>query len=577
MNETKEIQDIQAERGEKEAKSPAKRRELIKTLIIIFLALMLVLTFFSNTIMNKALPEISTESVASGKLTERIRSQGTVESNQSYEVKAEANRVVEKVHIKSGQEVHKDDVLFTVNSVGNEALELAESDYDKAKLDYETALLKEPLDYSEDNQEIKAAREEINTLIAKRDAARNNEGTLAAEKEKNKSNKAEYSRVSALQTKLETAVQNITSDMYEEADPEFIGDLPTLYSVYAAAEEEYKTAHDLYVEALTANANVEITKAEADAKQAVRDSAKDAYISAKSSKRSELNSRLSEVSEEAARLKGEIDAYTESITEEAGKDTYESLAASVIEKQNALEKKIIELNKTKKSDSIKEQQNALNLESLKKDMERKKEKYEKLKKDDKATEIRSKYDGVVSAINIKVDETTVENSPLAVIDLVSEGYTVKLTVDADKLKKVKKGAIAEVMNNYDGDVEAVLSEIKSDPSAGAKKKSLIFTVTGNVESGDTLDLSIPLGSGTYDAIVPKSAVVPDNGSSYVLVVRQKSTPLGNRYYAERVTVNEEAKDEVSCAVSGDISRGDFVITAASKPLHPGDQVRMKDK
>ncbi|MBP5379212.1 MAG: RND transporter, partial [Ruminococcus sp.] len=105
----------------------------------------------------------------------------------------------------------------------------------------------------------------------------------------------------------------------------------------------------------------------------------------------------------------------------------------------------------------------------------------------------------------------------------------------------------------------------------------IFTVTGNVESGDTLDLSIPLGSGSYDTIVPKSAVRPDNDDNYVLVVRSKSTPLGNRYYAERVTVNEEAKDEVSSAVSGDLNRGDYVITASSKPINPGDQVRMKDK
>ncbi|MBP5379034.1 MAG: RND transporter, partial [Ruminococcus sp.] len=281
MNESKEVKEILAARGEKEEKTPAARRELIKTLIIIFLAIMLVLTFFSNTIMNKSLPEISTEMVSSGKLTERIRDRGVVESNQSYEVKAEGNRVIEKVHIKSGQEVHKDDVLFTVNAVGSEDLELAESDYDKAKLDYETALLKEPLDYSEDNQEIKAARDEINALIAKRDAARNNAGTIAAAKEKYKSNKAEYSKLSALQSKLEAAVKAINSDMYDEADPELIGELPTLYGTYMAADEEYKSAYANYEKALEKNANVDITKSEADAKQAVRDAARDAYNDAK--------------------------------------------------------------------------------------------------------------------------------------------------------------------------------------------------------------------------------------------------------------------------------------------------------
>ena len=37
-----------------------KRREIIKTILIIFLAVLLVLTFFSNTIMNKSLSEVAT-------------------------------------------------------------------------------------------------------------------------------------------------------------------------------------------------------------------------------------------------------------------------------------------------------------------------------------------------------------------------------------------------------------------------------------------------------------------------------------------------------------------------------------
>ena len=60
-------------------------------------------------------------------------------------------------------------------------------------------------------------------------------------------------------------------------------------------------------------------------------------------------------------------------------------------------------------------------------------------------------------------------------------------------------------------------------------------------------------------------------------VSSKNTPLGNRYYAEKVSVNVEAEDELSYAVSGGLNRGDYVITAASKLVEPGDQVRMKDK
>ena len=66
MNETKEVKAVLSAGDEKEKMSPEKKRDIIKTIIIIFLAAMLVLTFFSNTIMNKSLPEIQTASATSG-------------------------------------------------------------------------------------------------------------------------------------------------------------------------------------------------------------------------------------------------------------------------------------------------------------------------------------------------------------------------------------------------------------------------------------------------------------------------------------------------------------------------------
>ena len=91
-----------------------------------------------------------------------------------------------------------------------------------------------------------------------------------------------------------------------------------------------------------------------------------------------------------------------------------------------------------------------------------------------------------------------------------------------------------------------------------------------------IDLSIPCGSGSYDTIVPKSAVYKDSKGSFVLIVNSKSSPLGNRYYAKRVDVEVLASDEISSAVQGAISSGDYVITTASKPIKPNEQVRMKD-
>ena len=92
-----------------------------------------------------------------------------------------------------------------------------------------------------------------------------------------------------------------------------------------------------------------------------------------------------------------------------------------------------------------------------------------------------------------------------------------------------------------------------------------------------LALSITCSSQNYDCVVPSSAIGEDTNGKYVLVMKSKSTPLGNRYYATRVNVSVLASDEVNSAVQGDMTSSDFIITTSEKPIKSGDQVRMEDK
>ena len=50
------------------------------------------------------------------------------------------------------------------------------------KLEYESALLTVPKDYANENMQIKAAREDLQTLITKRDKAASQESVLADKK-----------------------------------------------------------------------------------------------------------------------------------------------------------------------------------------------------------------------------------------------------------------------------------------------------------------------------------------------------------------------------------------------------------
>jgi len=563
---------------ENEEKNPIKKRELIKTLIIIFLAAMLLLTFFSNTIMNRSLPEITTETTSSGKLTERVRGSGMIMSNQTYEVTIDSVRVIEKINIKSGQKVKKDDVLFTVTVGSSAELREAETALDSMMLQYQTALLSEPVDYSSENQAIKNAREDLNQAIARRDQAYNNQANIEQAQNQYLNDKQELSILTAKQGKLSAAISAIDSDNYSAAPPEYTGNLPVLYGAYADADAEYNTAYGLYSKAVeegTDEAVVNTAKADADAKMTVRDDAKRAYDDEKIFIRSDLAVQLADLEYQITDISGRITQYESN--SQGGGMSYEDCVADVRMKERALEELMIALQKAQKTDNINNQISNLNLEAQKKAIDKQKEKIAELKEKTTATEIKSKYDGVVNAVNVQPDDSTTPGVPLALIDIAEEGYTVEITVDSDKVKKIKTGVKAELVNNFSGKAEAVLQKIKNDTTAGSRSKILEFSVTGDVESGTFVELSIPCGSASYDAIVPKSAVYQDKDGSFVLKVRSKSSPFGNRYYAERVMVEVLASDETSSAVQGGISRGDSLITAASKPVSAGDQVRMKDK
>ena len=568
MNETKEnnINDI---------KDPKRRREIIKTILIIFLAGMLILTFCSNTIMNRNLPEISTECATSGKLSEHIRGSGLVESNQSYEVTVDESKTVNTINIKTGKEVKKGDVLFTLNAVENEQLSQAEDALAALELEYQTALLTEPLDYSEENQAIINAREDLNRAIDAQNAAANNESGSQETINAYNADKRRLSEKSELLAALKAAVAAIDSDSYEDVEPEYSGELPMLYNTYSAANSEYMEAYALYSEAVKNSGDASTAKADADAKQAVRDEAYAAYNTAKAPVRADYAKQISALNAEVKELNLKIEEY-ESLNGSQSSMTYEQASEAVIEKQRALQDLINTLNKTKSSNDINAKKANLELEAKQKEITKQREKLEKMKKESGEIEVKSKYSGIVSSINIQPNDMTTPGTPLAVIDIADEGYTVSISVAAEKASKVKKGTEADIMNHWGGEIEAVVSEIKNDKTNGSNNRTIVFTLKGDVTSGSYIDLSIPCGSGTYDAIVPKSAVYKDSNGDFVLVVKEKNSPLGNRYYAEKVSVDVQVSDEQSSAVIGNIYAGDYIITASSKPIKAGDQVRMKE-
>lgn len=143
-----------------------KRREWVKTAAIIFLVVMLVLTFFSNTILNHSLPEVATANVTSGTINAKIRGRGTVSANETYDVTIKQTRKVASVKVRVGDSVSAGDVLMTLEAEESDELKQAQTELESMELSYEKSLIAASTEAARENRDVQKLREAYNDLLA---------------------------------------------------------------------------------------------------------------------------------------------------------------------------------------------------------------------------------------------------------------------------------------------------------------------------------------------------------------------------------------------------------------------------
>lgn len=148
-----------------------KKRGWVKNVAIIFLTVLLVLTFFSNTIMNRSLPEVATASVTDGTISPKIRGTGAVSANEKFEVKSETTRGILSVPVKVGDKVSVGDVLVNFADVDGEELKKQQDALDDLVLNYQKALINASSGkYSSDKAAVSDAQASLDAAKAKRNS-----------------------------------------------------------------------------------------------------------------------------------------------------------------------------------------------------------------------------------------------------------------------------------------------------------------------------------------------------------------------------------------------------------------------
>ena len=289
-----------------------------------------------------------------------------------------------------------------------------------------------------------------------------------------------------------------------------------------------------------------------------------------SSQKTKLESLYAQLQADYEAAKAKVDSY-----QKADDSAADTLNQTVQEKRKALETLYVNLAKEKKDDKLKIQMASLDNEQKAETIQKKKNEISRLKKKRKNLKIRAKLAGTISDITAKTGENTAPGNSLLHIQPGGRGYQISIPVTMEQSKLVKRGDNATVLNILDDDIKVILSNIKTDtqnPSAG---KTLVFNISGgDIENGTSLSISVGEKKANYDYIVPTSAIREDSDGKFVLVIQEKTSPVGNRYIAVREEVKVLAQNETQSAVSAGFDNYSNIITTASKAVEKGDYVRL---
>ncbi len=572
-----------------------KKREWVKTAAIVFLSVMLVLTFFSQTIMNYSLPEVATQYVSSGTITAKIRGSGAVESGDPYEVKVNQSRKVASVEVRSGDVVEKGTVLMYLEDAeseemktAQEALDAAKKELEKAQDAYSEALLKEEIT----STNIYAANKGVSTDTYRRQI--NSFQALI----KNLEN--EMKPLEEKKTQIERLIADFGAQEDYEAglDSAAATRVPAAEKAMENAEASKDSAERAHAAAQTAYDNAQ--KALEDAQHEASVSGGDAAskIPELTAKRDDMKRKLDEAAQHMANARqaysNAVNDYNNAVNADNDRKG-SSVHASLASQKAALEMELYNIQKqldekTKEKENrekelatlLKDITNVLGLGVFQDAIEDAQEKVAKAQeavdeqssKDIGAT-ITAPISGTVTAVNVTSGNNTKPETPVVVMQPEGKGYTMSFSVTNEQAKRLSVGDQADLVNSwrYD-DVTVMLASIKPDKNDPGQKKELTFDVTGSVTPGQMLNVSVGQKSANYDLIVPNSAIREDNNGKFILIVESKSSPLGTRYTASRVDVEVLASDDTQSAISGALYGYEFVITTSTKPVEAGKLVRL---
>ena len=531
-----------------------KNRTWVIKLAAVFFVILLLLTFFSNTIMNYSLPQVATQTIQSGTITSKVRGSGTVTTANPYNVTVSSERKIKIVNVKEGDSVEQGALLVMFEDTDSSDLTQAKKTLEQAKTDYQKYIVANELsnevvqrvengqygDFSGYKTRLEQAKQSVDAYQTQVDSYTSSTKKLQAQLDALQNTTAD---TSAEQSALDVANQELQAAQAEQTTAE--NTVNSMQEQYSLSQESGNDVSGVAASLAVAkntlmNAQNRVTNAQlaVDKAQAALTAKQD-----NSQNKPEISKIQTQLNSENAILSAATDNLTKAqsdhgkiMAEMNSEAELAALYSAISDAQSALDKLTV----------------------------------------DGGNKITAPVSGVVSNITITKGQTVAAAETLMTITGKDNGYTATITVTSEQAKRVKTGDTADINESwYYSDIAATVTAIRNDKENPGKSKLIDLKVTGDVTEGTTLNFAIGDKSKTYDMIVPNGAVREDNNGKFILIIREKSSPLGNRYFAKRIDVDVTASDDVNSAVTGELEGYEYVITTSTKAIKAGDQVRLK--
>ena len=550
------------------AKGSARRARVIKAMIA-FVAILAVLTFFSNTIMNMTIPKVLGSYASRGNLSYSNSAKGKVVVDNMTEIKGLEGRVVDEIKVTSYDVVKKGDTILTLKPIeDDETLELKKEQLKTAEREkaYDARQPKEKTDFSMNIDAINLAKttlseakDTLKKVQNKKNVMNSNQKIIDEESVKEVSLEAAVSAAAKTVEDLKTQIDKIKAEkapleaqitVYQETNtPEPTEDeLLNNSTPYAILVNKIKEKEE------------EIKKIEAQLAPA--------------------EARMKEASADLAECQGKIEKAQNEIS------SLENLPSEAAAK-NAVSSAQNQLDKANKEYSSAKTEASINADKAKDDANDRDEKIAKLKAEiekleaaAKITEIKAPAAGYVYNLAVSAgDNLTAKTTVGYILPESNRECSVTFSFETKTAQNIWAGQQLEVTSGFIQGC-TVMSK-KPDPDNPRGSMLVKCRVEGN-ESWPDEEVTVNAGRGNdnYKCVVSSSAVNEDNSGHFVYAIIGSSTPLGDKYTVKRIDVSVEATDGAYSAITsnnGELDKYDVMIVIRSeKPLEDGQRVRLED-